>query len=61
MAAKAKKNSLIKFEIKNRWTGDVQFTAEIAADENTAFGVKIGLAVKCLFLIVGVAILFWFE
>ncbi|MGN6772504.1 MAG: DUF5758 domain-containing protein [Rhizobiaceae bacterium] len=46
MAAKAKKSSLVKFEIKNRWTGDVQFTAEIEADDNTSFGVKVGLAVK---------------
>ena len=36
----------MKFEIKNRWTGDVQFTAEIDADENTSLGIKVGLAVR---------------
>ncbi len=48
MAAKAKtKNAgLIKFEIKNRWTGDIQFVAEIEADENATLGFKVGLAVK---------------
>src|SRR5450830_376284 len=33
-------------EIKNRWTGKVQFTAEIEADESAAVSLKIGLAVK---------------
>ena len=36
----------MKFEIKNRWTGAVQFIAEIDCDENTETSVKIGLAVK---------------
>ena len=36
----------MKFEIKNRWTGNVQFTAEIEADDNTPWGVKVGLAIK---------------
>ena len=36
----------MKFEIKNRWSGEVQFTADIKADENTPLSVKIGLAVK---------------
>ena len=36
----------MQFEIKNRWTGNVQFTAEIEADKNAAVHVKIGLAVK---------------
>ena len=36
----------MKFEIKNRWTGKVQFTAEIAADDLTPYGVKVGLAVQ---------------
>ena len=36
----------MKFEIKNRWTGEVQFTAEIEADETVSFRCKIGLAVK---------------
>ena len=34
------------FEIKNRFTGNVQFTAEIDADDNTPLSVKIGLAVR---------------
>ena len=37
----------MKFEIKNRFSGDVQFTAEIDADEITSESVKIGLAVRC--------------
>jgi len=36
----------MKFEIKNKFTGAVQFTAEIEADENTSTSLKIGLAVK---------------
>ncbi|MFA9262908.1 MAG: pentapeptide repeat-containing protein [Undibacterium sp.] len=36
----------MEFEIKNRWSGAVQFTAEIEAGEGTSFGVKIGLAVR---------------
>ena len=36
----------MKFEIKNRWTGDIQFTAEITCDENAAWGIKVGLAIK---------------
>ena len=38
--------TLIKFEIRNRWTGDLQFTAEIEAEESSPIGYKIGLAVK---------------
>lgn len=37
---------MIDFSIKNRWTGEVQFTAKIDASEDTPLGVKIGLAVK---------------
>ena len=37
---------MIKFEIKSRWSGAVQFTAEIECNEDDAVGVKIGLAVK---------------
>ena len=37
----------MKFEIKNRWTGNVQFTAEIDCDDNAVNSLKIGLAVKC--------------
>jgi uncharacterized protein YjbI with pentapeptide repeats len=36
----------MKFEIRNRWTSEVQFTAEIEADENTPLSIKVGLAVK---------------
>jgi hypothetical protein len=34
------------FEIKNRWTDNVQFTAEIECDENASYGLKLGLAVR---------------
>ena len=37
---------MISFEIKNRFTGAVQFTAQIDCDEGELHGVKIGLAVK---------------
>jgi hypothetical protein len=37
---------MIDFDIKNRWSGKVMFTAPIDADEATPIGVKIGLAVK---------------
>ena len=36
----------MQFEIRNRFSGDVQFTAEIEADENTPLSIKIGLAVR---------------
>ena len=36
----------MKFEIKNRWSGAVQFTAEIECDESASVGVKMGLAVR---------------
>ena len=36
----------IAFEVKNRWTGNVQFTAEIECDESAAYSIKLGLAVK---------------
>lgn len=36
----------MKFEIKNRWSGAVQFTAKIEADENASLRLKTGLAVK---------------
>ena len=36
----------MKYEIKNRFTGDVQFTADIDATEDTLKSVKIGLAVR---------------
>jgi len=36
----------MKFEIKNRWTGAVQFTAKIDCADDTATSIKIGLAVR---------------
>jgi uncharacterized protein YjbI with pentapeptide repeats len=36
----------VKFNITNRWAGSVLFEAEIEADENTAFSIKLGMAVK---------------
>ena len=36
----------MKFEIKNRWTGEVKFTAEINCAEDASYRLKIGLAVK---------------
>ena len=41
-----KKEKKMKFEIKNRWTGDVKFTAEIDATDATPLSVRKGLAVK---------------
>ena len=35
----------MKYEIKNRWTGSVQFTAEIECEEDAPLSVKIGLSV----------------
>ena len=37
---------MIKFAIRNRWTGAVQFEAEIDADQDAGVGIKVGLAVK---------------
>ena len=36
----------MKFEIKNRFTGAVKFTAEIECEEGTSTSIKLGLAVK---------------
>lgn len=36
----------MKYKIKNRYTGEVQFVAEIDCDEDASVSVKIGLAVK---------------
>ena len=36
----------MKLEIKNRWTGSVQFVAEIDCDDGEDHSVKLGLAVK---------------
>src|SRR6266699_11054 len=35
-----------KFEIRNRWSGRVEFTAEIECAEDAPIGIKIGLAVR---------------
>jgi len=37
---------MIKFDVKNRFTGDVQFTAEIDAEETDDTSVKLGLAIR---------------
>ena len=37
---------MIKFAIRNRWTGAVQFEAEIDVDQDAGVGIKVGLAVK---------------
>ena len=36
----------IKFDVLNRFTGAVQFTAEIECDEGASVSVKLGLAVR---------------
>ena len=38
--------AVMKFEIKNRFTGAVKFTAEIECEEGTSTSIKLGLAVK---------------
>ena len=35
-----------KFEVRNRWTNRVQFTAEIKCSPDASIGVKLGLAVR---------------
>ena len=37
---------MIKFEIKNRWTGEVKFIAEIDDNKGDSHALKMGLAVK---------------
>ena len=37
---------MIKFDVHNRFTGNVQFTAEIDCSENASWSVKLGLAVR---------------
>jgi len=36
----------MKFAIRNRWSGEVRFEAEIEASDDTPLSVKVGLAVK---------------
>ena len=38
--------ALIKFDVTNRWSGAVQFTAEIECDDGAPTSVKLGLAVR---------------
>ncbi len=45
MAAKAKPYTE-DVPVKNRWSGEVQFTAKVACDPNDVWPVKLGLAVK---------------
>lgn len=40
---------MIKFDVKNRWTGKVQFTAEIDCKESATTSFKLGLAVRWAF------------
>ena len=40
----------MKFNITNRFTGSVIFTAEIEATENTAYCIRLGLAVRAAYL-----------
>ena len=40
----------MQFEVKNRWTGKVQFTAEIECEASASVGLKVGLAVKWAYL-----------
>ena len=35
-----------KFEVRNRWTNRIQFTAEIKCNPDASIGVKLGLAVR---------------
>jgi hypothetical protein len=37
---------VIKFDVTNRFSGQVQFTAEIDCDESTSRSIKLGLAVR---------------
>ena len=39
----------MKFEVKNRWSGSVQFTADIECDESASYRFKLGLAVRWAF------------
>jgi len=34
---------MMKFDVLNRYTGNVQFTAEIEAEETSSFGVRLVL------------------
>ncbi|WP_292229400.1 pentapeptide repeat-containing protein [Brevundimonas sp.] len=43
---KAGQAAMIPFEVKNRWTGEVQFTAQISCSPDATPAVKLGLAVR---------------
>jgi uncharacterized protein YjbI with pentapeptide repeats len=45
-AAHRKRGENMQFEIRNRWSGDVQITAEIDCAADALLAVKLGLAVK---------------
>jgi len=36
----------MKFEVKNRHSGEIQFIADIDCEDSTYFSIKIGLAIK---------------
>jgi hypothetical protein len=40
-----KEKNMEKFEVKKRWSGEVQFVAEIECDKDALLSVKLGLAV----------------
>jgi uncharacterized protein YjbI with pentapeptide repeats len=42
----ASETTLYDFEVRNRWTNAVQFTAKIEADPSVPFGIQLGFAVK---------------
>jgi hypothetical protein len=42
----AQGNRIMQYEVLNRWTGEVQFTATIECDESASVSIKVGLAVK---------------
>jgi hypothetical protein len=45
------KEATEKVEIRNRWSGEVQFTAEIVCSPDTLPSIKLGLAVKAAYLV----------
>jgi uncharacterized protein YjbI with pentapeptide repeats len=43
---RSKKSNLLKFAVNNRFSGEVQFTAEIDCAEDASTSIKLGLAVR---------------
>ena len=39
----------MQFEIRNRWTGNVQFVASIECEEDAPISIKVGFAIKWAF------------